>query len=163
MYGFRIRNFRIFQIFAYPLFLFVPTIGIAIICCSIIWLVRKRSKDNVASKKEKQHTKERQAVVQLTLIILSFLLGYLPFIGNVFIYGSCCIGVLGHSFSGRLGRFKLGYLHTTRYCDSLSIASWVNNRRFLSFHSIFKIAATAYIQILFLEITEKTTTTTTNI
>ena len=61
-----------------------------IICGIVIYLVQKRSKQNFASKQnEKSHKKEKQAVFQLILIIVAFLIGYVPFIGNIVLFFFC--------------------------------------------------------------------------
>ena len=80
---FRLYQYQLFQRTAYPIFLYVPTIGIAIICCLIIVLVKKRTSNIPKSKRdEKVQSKEKQAVLQLFLIIGAFLIGYIPFTGE---------------------------------------------------------------------------------
>ena len=80
---FRFDKYVLFQKITYSMFLYAPTIGITLICCSTIALVKKRAVTvSKTEKDENQRRKEKQAVVQLVLIIISFLIGYLPFTGK---------------------------------------------------------------------------------
>ena len=84
---YRTEEYKWFQQTTYPIFLLSPTLGIAIICCVIIALVKKRSKQKVKSVQQaKEQRKEKQAVIQLVLIIIAFLIGYIPFTGTTFIF-----------------------------------------------------------------------------
>ena len=80
---FRVTEYRYFQNITFPIFLYVPTVGVVSICIFIIVLVKTRAKkvkDMVQN--EQQQQKEKQAVLQLVLIICAFLLGYIPFTGG---------------------------------------------------------------------------------
>ena len=82
---FRLNEYRIFQNVTFPLFLYVPTFGVVLVCVYIIAVVRVRAKSSPSSnKQEKQQKKERQAVLQLMLIIVAFLIGYIPFTGRLY-------------------------------------------------------------------------------
>ena len=81
---FRINAYRTFQLTSYPIFLCLPVVGVTIMCGVVMYLVRKRAKMNLGSKKDaKLLRKEKQAEFQLILIIAAFLLGYIPFLGKV--------------------------------------------------------------------------------
>jgi len=81
---FRKSEYLLYQRIAYPIFLYVPTIGITVICCFMIVMVRKRSKKIAETQKEKkQKRKGKKAVIQLVLIIIAFLIGYIPFTGRL--------------------------------------------------------------------------------
>jgi len=86
---FRVDSYRTFQNVSFPIFFYIPTIGVVTICGVLITLVRIRSKKIPASRKqEKEQRKEKQAVLQLSLIICGFLIGYIPFtsiLSNIFI------------------------------------------------------------------------------
>jgi len=46
-------------------------------------LVKKRAKKNATAKTDKnQQRKDKKAVLQLVLIIIAFLIGYIPFTGS---------------------------------------------------------------------------------
>ncbi|XP_078481740.1 neuromedin U receptor homolog nmur-2-like isoform X1 [Ciona intestinalis] len=73
-------KYILYQKVAYPLFLYIPTIGVVITCILIAVTLKRRSgRANLNKKEERRLRKERQAVLQLILIIVSFLLGYIPF------------------------------------------------------------------------------------
>ena len=83
---YRFNEYKWFRQTTYPIFLLLPTVGIAIICCAIIAVVKKRSKQKMKSEQQaKEQRKEKQAVIQLVLIIIAFLIGYIPFTGTTFI------------------------------------------------------------------------------
>lgn len=69
----------------YPLFFVVPIIGVLILSILIGVAVRSHTKSSVAGKqsKGKRLIKERQAMLQLLLIVFSFLLGYAPFLSRL--------------------------------------------------------------------------------
>ena len=80
---FRLDQYKIFQNVTFPLFLYVPTFGVVIVCIYIIAVVKMRARNSPQStKQERQRTKEKQAVLQLVLIIVAFLIGYIPFTGD---------------------------------------------------------------------------------
>ena len=84
---YRTEEYQWFQHTTYAIFLLSSMIGIAIICCVIIAVVKNRSKQKVKLEQQaKEQRKEKQAVIQLVLIIIAFLIGYIPFTGTTFIY-----------------------------------------------------------------------------
>lgn len=82
----RLGAYAIFQHVTFSTFLYVPTIGVVFVCLYIIILVKIRSKRIARTQMQRnEQDKEKQAVIQLVLIIFAFLLGYIPFTGQFMI------------------------------------------------------------------------------
>ncbi|XP_076818862.1 trace amine-associated receptor 9-like isoform X1 [Clavelina lepadiformis] len=72
--------YKLFQEVCYPIFLYLPLVGVVVVCSAIVFIVRIKSRKVAPSKKcEKRQKREKQAVLQLLLIMASFLIGYIPF------------------------------------------------------------------------------------
>ena len=80
-YFYRLKEYKIFQNVTFPVFIYVPTFGVVLVCIYIIVIVKIREKTKLTSQ-EKKKKKEKQAVLQLVLIIVAFLIGYIPFTGK---------------------------------------------------------------------------------
>ena len=76
---FRYEPYLVYQIVFYSLFFFAPTIGILIVSILIGVAVMTRTPKMGTQKKKKQIL----AVTQLVLIVMSFLIGYIPFTGEI--------------------------------------------------------------------------------
>ncbi|XP_078491732.1 type-1 angiotensin II receptor B-like [Ciona intestinalis] len=72
-----IEIYKLYQSITFPMFLYVPTVGVVVACFLIGFTVK--SKALMASTDVSRARKEKQAVLQLTLIVVSFLFGYIPF------------------------------------------------------------------------------------
>ncbi|XP_076818864.1 D(1)-like dopamine receptor isoform X3 [Clavelina lepadiformis] len=69
-----------FQKISYTIFLYLPLVGVVVVCSAIVFIVRIKSRKVAPSKKcEKRQKREKQVVLQLLLIMASFLIGYIPF------------------------------------------------------------------------------------
>lgn len=74
---------------AYPLFLYAPCVGILLMSIAITSVLlskrlektKKRTVSVVSGawKQDREAKKERQAILQLILIVGSFMIGYIPF------------------------------------------------------------------------------------
>nr|XP_039270397.1 growth hormone secretagogue receptor type 1-like isoform X1 [Styela clava] len=84
------EQYSSYQSVAFPLFFYVPTVSIISLTIAIgIMLTRRRNERNeklqkqipagAESKIKKSGRKERQAIIQLSMIAGSFMLGYIPF------------------------------------------------------------------------------------
>ena len=74
-----------YQQAAYPIFLYAPMVGVIILSILIAFVMKNRPTVNTTEHGAKRRRrKEQQAVRQLFLIVCSFLLGYLPYIGKIF-------------------------------------------------------------------------------
>jgi len=80
----RIKPYLAYQRVAYPIFLILPAIGVLIFCVLVALIVKSRTRQmkRLTNQQQKRLTKEKQAVVQLVLIIVSFFIGYIPYIGK---------------------------------------------------------------------------------
>lgn len=83
----RYGSYTSFQRIAYSMFLYAPIVIVVCMSALIAVTVLNRSHSPVASsnasRREKDRRKERQAFLQLALIVCSFLFGYIPFTGNM--------------------------------------------------------------------------------
>ncbi|CAK8697310.1 unnamed protein product [Clavelina lepadiformis] len=76
----RLHSYVLYQKVGYSIFLYGPMVGVVVMCIATIIMVAMRTRKRATSKKlEKLQRKERQSTIQLVLIIISFLLGYVPF------------------------------------------------------------------------------------
>ncbi|XP_076818861.1 neuromedin U receptor homolog nmur-2-like [Clavelina lepadiformis] len=74
------ETYTLYQKICYSTLLYAPSIGVVLLSILIGATVRSRlSKMGSSTNNEKKKKKERQAVLQLLLIVLSFLIGYIPF------------------------------------------------------------------------------------
>jgi len=80
---YRYDHYTTYQKVFYPLFLYAPTIGVILMCVLIAGSVRSNMHpDHSTQNTQKWQTKAKQAVLQLFLIVVSFLIGYVPFTGE---------------------------------------------------------------------------------
>ncbi|XP_077967278.1 galanin receptor 2a-like isoform X1 [Styela clava] len=78
----RWKYLRLFFYIGHPIFLFIPTILIVTLTFFLIGVLTKRMESIRERKKNDANLKkENAALIQLTLIVLSFLIGYLPDFG----------------------------------------------------------------------------------
>jgi len=80
----RLGLYLTYQLVAYPIFILLPAVGVLVFCLLVAFTVKYRSRTIKlpTSQQQARLKKEKQAVVQLLLIIASFLIGYIPFIGK---------------------------------------------------------------------------------
>lgn len=78
----RFESYVLFQQTAFSLFLFIPLMLIVIISILTCLQVYATTHSSVAKRDERQKRKEKQAILQLTLIVISFLFAYIPFVSK---------------------------------------------------------------------------------
>lgn len=84
--------------FAYPIFLYIPAIGVILISFAITvkLFTHKKPGDKTASPsappRHMRSRKDKQIVIQLMLIVGSFLLGYTPVTGEIPL-DTCVLGI----------------------------------------------------------------------
>jgi len=79
----RYDHLKIYQNVVIPIFLYTPTIGVILMSSLIAVSVRSHIRHSQSTEiMQKKLTKEKQAMLQLFLIAMSFLIGYLPFTGK---------------------------------------------------------------------------------
>lgn len=72
-----------YQKIAYPIFLYMPlllVVMLAIWTSALVYGMKRKGAST--SQNDRRLPKQRQAVTQLILIVVSFLIGYIPFTGK---------------------------------------------------------------------------------
>lgn len=72
--------YKVYQQIAYPLLLYIPLALVAILAA---WTsIQVYGMESPSSDSSNTEERQRQAVMQLILIVISFLIGYIPFTGE---------------------------------------------------------------------------------
>ncbi|CAK8671544.1 unnamed protein product [Clavelina lepadiformis] len=78
--NFSIQIYAMYQIVGYTIFFYCSMLGVCGFCAAIIYTVRKRGKIQPFTKEQKKRRiRDKYAVIQLVLIIISFIVGYAPY------------------------------------------------------------------------------------
>lgn len=79
---FRYAQYTSFMTIALPLFVYAPLFLVVIISFLTCVQVYASAQQSVGTRTKRQIMKEKQAVLQLTLIVISFVVGYGPYTGK---------------------------------------------------------------------------------
>ena len=70
-------EYKLYIQYAYPIFFYMPLVAIAVVSVLIGVVICSRKFGGRSN--ESKNDKEKQAIIQLALIVSSYMLGYLPF------------------------------------------------------------------------------------